>query len=257
MVCTGNTVIILIGMIALLIIAVMFVKNRTVFENFNTKKVSRTLNACPNEFPGSGSTLYYNKKGDGICCSTKLEGNTCKQPLCALSGKKGGLKSCFDLKMDVIKEVSRFFCPSKLPNGYGDLKTLSGGCTDSPVNSQLTAPRLTNANKCKMYLDSSGAPDDKHPAEDNCITQKIIEDNGASCFGTECQSFKEYVPSKKMNLFGLKFTDTNGQRRTCYQTSSYAGYIGTYNGLDTSSLVCSNARGAFVDRTIDPKSLTA
>jgi hypothetical protein len=257
MVCTGNTVIILIGMIALLIIAVMFVKNRTVFENFDTKKVSRTLNACPNEFPGSGSPLYYNKKGDGICCSTKPDGNTCKQPLCALSGKKGGLKSCFDLKMDVIKEVSRFFCPSKLPNGYGDLKTLSGGCTDSPVNSQLTAPRLTNANKCKMYLDSRGAPDDKNPAEDNCITQKLIEIYGASCFGTECQSFKEYVPSKKMNLFGLKFTDTNGQRRTCYHTSSYADYIGTYNGLDKSSLVCSNARGAFVDRTIDPKSLTA
>ena len=253
---TGNTVIILIGVIALLIIAVIFVKNRVVFENFNTKKESRTLNSCPNETTSTGNLLYYSKHGDGICCATKPEGNTCKQPICSLSGRNGELKSCFDIKKDMLKDISTQICPSKLPNCYGDLKAARFGCTDSPLNAQLSAPMLTNANKCKVYMDHSGRFDDKNSAADDCISQKKIDDHAKLCFGTECQSFVEYIPSKKMNLYDLKFTDIDGQRRTCYDRESYIMYRGSGNGLDKSSIICENAKMAFVDRTIDPKSLT-
>ena len=254
---TSNTPIILLGVIALLIIAVMFMKKRAVFENFVIKKELITLNSCPNEDPRSGKLLYYNKKGDGICCSTKPEGDTCKQPTCLLSGRNDELISCIDYKKELLEGLGTHICPSKLPNCYINLKTLSGGCTDSPLNAQLTEPKLPNANKCKLYTDGKGNLDISNPVADNCITQKIIEDNSKSCFGTECQSYVEYIPSKNMNLYGLKFTDKDGQRRICYAANSYAEYRGSWDGFDKSSLVCSNARGAFVDRTIDPKSLTA
>ena len=60
---------------------------------------------------------------------------------------------------------------------------------------------------------------------DACKLMGDLESMSKECIGPDCQPFSRYNSTSKTNLIGMDFTDSAGDRHTCYSNDSYTNFL--------------------------------
>lgn len=255
----------LIMILATAVVLILFVIYDKYSEGFTNENSPRpAVTSCPAIGRRGKVTAYYDKK-DVMCCDGKVTNNKCDStPICTLGKPTDNIKSCADVTAKTMDEMSRAWCPEKLPNAFIDLEKGISGCTDSPVKANYKGPVRDSANKCNMYIrydEKNGEIDREYlftnvgSQPDGCVLQKSVENLEKNCIGQDCVPFVRKVPSKNMTLIGLDFTDVDNVRRTCYDSGTYNDYLRKINPNTNiyqspyKEQVCSNAKALYIDKS--------
>lgn len=208
------------------------------------------LTSCP---PGFNS--FYNNNGDIICCDGDIVANKClgdKQ--CTLGNTGDGLPNCVDYILADYKQKATSSCSSSMPQYFEDAATNSKGCTNGPLNSTLTGPKMTSQPSCTIYSSMELNQNSKN----SCYNQQLLDNT--QCFGTNCTKTIEQPQANGPVLIAIGFTDSTGMHRVAYTRQSMENYLNVTNphwkdsgfiDLSKNINVAEVAKAYYVDKTME------
>lgn len=243
---------IIITITALVLLGLIYLnQKKNVCEGFSTNASTSSLSFCP-----TSTKPFFEKSGDTLCCNGTVQGNTCVgKPVCALSSSHKSLPTCQAFMKTYLETQGKKICPSTMPNYFENQTTGINGCTDGPLNTNMSGPNLNSANMCTLYTDDTKNLKDPK----SCYNQKNLADT--SCFGKECTKSLSSQKNSNTNLVMVEFSDLDGHKHTCYTKESYVEYLnhskpgwqsGTFNP-DKNISICEVAKKVYIDRTMNSK----
>lgn len=265
-------ILLICGMAVILIIFIYFDskycdskdgKYNNIKEGFATSKMS----VCPDFIEYDTYGYHDGKIATTLCCNKALEGGKCTgTPVCTLGNGTDNIKGCTDVTTELYNTMAKDMCPSTLPNLYFNRSKMSLGCTDGAVNANFKAPLSKTSKICQYYF-KKGAKDFKSDNYDNdanatnadaCKLMGDLESMSKECIGPDCQPFSRYNSTSKTNLIGMDFTDSAGDRHTCYSNDSYTNFLkkirpGT-NMQSNNINLCDIAKKVYIDKTLQVSS---
>lgn len=242
---------IIIG-IAILFLVWLIYRDSCKEEHFENPTSTGSVTFCP-----KGTTSYFDKSGDTLCCQGSVQANSCiGKPVCAMTSSHSTLPTCAAFMKTYLDEQAKTKCPSSMKNYFENPEKQMSGCTDSQLNDTMTGPRIPSASTCFIYEDDAM----NMKSKDSCRNQKRLAD--AECFGTDCQKSLTFQSASNSNLVSIEFTGLDGHRHTCFTKDSYLDYLtqsqpnwqskGTFDP-EKNLAICDVAKKVYVDRTMDVK----
>ena len=255
-------ILVICAMAAILIIFIYFDSKDGKYNNIKEGFAASKMSVCPDLLANETYGYHDGKVGTTLCCATALEKGKCTgKSVCTLGNGTDKIKGCADVTKDLYINFSQHLCPSKLPNLYFNRSTLSLGCTDGAVDANFKAPVSKTSKICKYYL-KKGVKDLNGDAldmeanaskPDACGPMVELDRMTKDCMGSDCQPFSRYNPTSKTNLIGIDFTDSAGDRHTCYSTDSYRNFMNNTKAtapLQGNINICDIAKKVYVDKTV-------
>jgi hypothetical protein len=213
-----------------------------------------SLSACP-----SGFQSFYNSNSDMICCEGTIFANKCLgERKCILNGK--GTKdtpNCVVFMEEEYGKKANELCPSTMTTYFENKTTKQKGCTQGPLNKNMTGPLRSDQPTCIIYSDFNK----NMTSSDSCYQMKQAD--AVECFGKNCSKRIIQLNKNGPPLVALEFQDDLGLIHVAYTRESLTNYLNVVQpnwkeqgiDLNVNINVADVAKAFYIDKTMDSSSI--